>query len=181
MSKQVWLVGVIMALLVACGGNSAVLPPTEVPVAEPGVVMDPNAPLPEALLHTSEGETYAGTPGTHCWAGTCADMIGVPVPPEPISLAPGEELTFEFTAGQPTHLSLRVLAWQPSDIPSPSDEVLIADAEAPLVESGNLTPASQVAWQALPEPGEYVLHLFSSYSSGQGGGDIAYGWHIVVE
>lgn len=180
MIQRLGLALVMVWLLVACGGNGGALPPTEVPVAEPGVV-DPNAPLPEARLHTSNGETHAGTPGTYCWAGTCADMIGVPVPPEPIRVSPGEELSFEFTAGQPTHLTLRVLAWQPSDVPSPSDEVLIADAEAPLVESGNLSPATEVAWQALPEPGEYVLHLFSSYSSGQGGGDIAYGWHILVE
>ncbi|MGH2542075.1 MAG: hypothetical protein ACRDIB_04740, partial [Ardenticatenaceae bacterium] len=135
------------------------------------------ATVPEALLSTNDGEQQPGAPGTRCWGGMCVDMIGVIAPEEALIVSTDEAMTFTLTAGDPTSVHLRVLEWQPSDFEGSPGTVVIAP-DAPVAASGDLATARTIEWQVPSEPGEYALALFTAYEQG---GDIAYGWHIVVE
>lgn len=190
MKRVIGLLMIMMALLLAaCSAPAA--PPTEVPV-EATVAPDPDVDIrnesgvPGAMLTTSEGVTQIAEVGSYCWdisqpdgtvQGVCADAIGVIAPSEALPVSADETLTFTLTAGQPSNVQLRVLAWQVSDFDVGEDRRVI-DHEAPVVASGNLDASQTIEWQAPSEPGEYALALFSSY---QPGGDISYGWHIIVE
>jgi hypothetical protein len=119
---------------------------------------------------------HSASQGTCCWNGLCLDLIGVLAPDEPMMVRPGERLTFTLTAGTPADVHLRVLEWLPGEFLAPPGGVFI-DVAAPLVASGDLPPERVIGWEAPDQEGEYSLSLFSSYVEG---GDISYGWHVVV-
>lgn len=179
------MLGVILLGVAACAGN----PPTTVdatPVAEPPAVGTTADGVPLAELNNEAGEVQVAQLGSYCWsspsegggegAALCVDTIGQTAPTEALPVAPDETLTFTLGA-DPTSVSLRVLEWQLDEIVQGSLEWSVIAHDAPVVASGDLGPARVLTWQAPSEPGEYALTMFSAYP----GGDISYGWHIVVQ
>lgn len=161
----------LLLLLAACGIGQAGTGPVQETLGldEDGV--------PVALLATSDGESQQALAGTRCWDGLCVDMIGLIAPQEALHVSPDEELTLQLGAGEPSTVNLRVLEWQTSEFDGPPEAVLIA-FDAPVVQSGPLQKSQSQTWYAPGEPGEYMISLFTSYPQG---GDISYGWHLVVD
>lgn len=158
----------LLVTLAACGTGGGTTTPEPLGEDADGV--------PLALLEGKTGSQEARA-GTRCWDGMCVDMIGVIAPAEALHVAPGEELTLRLGAGEPSGVSLRVLGWQPSQFDGP-DGATIIGFDAPLVASGNLDGGQTLQWNAPDDPGEYALSLFTGYSQG---GDISYGFHIIVD
>lgn len=176
--KPWWFCLTLFALLLVAACNrapAAMLTPTPAPAVPP----DPNA-VPEATLTDSEGAMQIGVPGTRCWRGGCMDAAGIMAPPEALRVAPGETLIFSFGAGDPSSVSLQVREWVPNEAPGPDGTAMIG-WDAPIAASGDLDPAAATEWEVPLEPGEYALNAMSFYQIGNVGGDIAYGWHIIVE
>lgn len=171
--RRGFLLALLLLLVTACASQTVTPPATEAPIEEPA---PGSQEIPQALLRTSSGAVQVGATGSYCWGTVCADAIGPVAPGEALTVAPDEELTFELMAGEPGQLSLRVLQWQPSEFEGRPGTVIL-DPQAPLVASGDLEPTATTTWNAPTEPGEYALLLFSTYVQG---GDISYGWHIVV-
>jgi hypothetical protein len=176
MKRSFYSLYLLLALLLAACNIPSGPPATPVPL--PPAAPDFND-VPQATLSNSAGESQAGIPGTRCWGGGCVDMVGIIAPDEPLRVSAGETLTFNLGAGDPSSANLQVREWLPSDMQA--DQGTIIAFDAPTAASGDLAPSATIEWEVPVEPGEYALNLMTFYQTGDVGGDISYGWHIIVE
>jgi hypothetical protein len=159
---------VLTLLLSGCGRTAG-------PGPEPIEPASSFADGPPRSTLSFNGETQTGGIGSFCWKRGCADMAGIPVPNDSLTVPAGRQLAFEFSGSEPlteVHAAARPLRGRLID---GAGMRLLQSAEGetvlPATPSGNQTGIT-----AELEPGEYSVTVSIRIA----GGDALYGFHVVI-
>lgn len=160
----------VLALLLSGCGRTLGLGPEPV---DPASSIDGGPPRSTLSFNR---EAQIGGIGSFCWEQTCADMVGIPVPNDSLTVPAGSRLIFDFSGSETLidiHTAARPLQGRLIDgagvqfLQSAGGEVAL-----PTTSSGNETGIS-----ADLEPGEYSVTVSISIADG----DALYGFHVIVQ
>ncbi len=165
------LVGAVLVLALPLSGCGRTTGPGPEPVEPASSFAD--GP-PQSTL-SFDGQTQIGGTGSFCWERMCADMIGIPVPNDTLTVPTGSLLVFEFRGSESltdVYAAARPLQGQLIEgagmqfLQNAGGEVTL-----PTTSSGNQTGIT-----AELEPGKYSVTV--SIRTADGGA--LYGFHIIV-
>jgi hypothetical protein len=146
---------------------------------------------PPRLFAVSQAGEQQGALGSYCWQGICADAIGLPVPAVPLSVRPGETLTFHSQYSPNPNAGLTPLSFTATvyNYDSPPNQTTRLDGTTyftpkaqPVYTSTN--PGGKPFTLTLPAnlpPGKYALQLQITWPNPAGGkGDGTYGFAVAL-
>ncbi len=160
---------VLALLLSGCGRTPG-------PGPEPVEPASSFADGPPRSTLSFNGETQTGGIGSFCWKRGCADMAGILVPNDPLTVHAGSRLLFDFGGSEPLtdiHAAARPLRDRLID---GAGMQLLQAAEGETVLS-TTSAGSQTGITADLEPGEYSVTV--SIRTADGGA--LYGFHVTIQ
>jgi hypothetical protein len=167
--------------------------PAVVPLSDAPVTLSETGGPPPVILQAATG-TQAGGIGTYCWGSICADMVGTPFAPEPLSVAGDELVRFDLNplgGAASVYYEIYTYADGVQNMPSVGEPLIVPpcvahpDRATPppcFSASGELAVNADqtVDLQLALDPGAYVISIFVGLGP-ERGGDTSQGFHIVVE
>jgi len=147
---------------------------------------------PPAVLAVGDACQTGGI-GTNCWEWGCGDVAGIVVPATPISVSEGQPLriALDFDAFD-THVRI----WRANSDrlrEGESGDTLVSPADVDQVWEGAPPPGRTIELRPDLSPGRYAIEVFAykvppgglqtpgPFGGVGAGGDVSYGFHIVVE